>query len=274
MRNKVTERFIECHNKLLQENRIRSSRQFAIALGYLPQGITEILKGRRDVTIELLRKMVEVYHVSPTFLFKGEGAMIFDQDHISDLRVLTVVTDSHNDERIVHVPFPAQAGYANEYKDPDFYTELPTYTLPDLRFKSGTHRSFDINGDSMEPVLSEGDKVICSYTDPKYWFTDIKDHHVYVIVTNADIVVKRILNNLSRHRHLELFSDNDIYRPYRVNLADIREIWFVNTKISQFSHSIQHLNQASKNEQIEQALLQQMELIQALKDQMTEHFVK
>ena len=59
----VTQRFIKCHNKLREENRIRSSRQFALSLEYLPQSLSEILKGRRDVTIELLRKAVEKYKI-------------------------------------------------------------------------------------------------------------------------------------------------------------------------------------------------------------------
>jgi len=58
--NIVTERFIKCHNLLKEENRIRSSRQFALSLDYLPQSLSEILRGRRDVTIELLRKAVDV----------------------------------------------------------------------------------------------------------------------------------------------------------------------------------------------------------------------
>ena len=56
MNSIVTERFIKCHDKLLANNQVRSSRQFAISLDYLPQSLSEIVKGRRDVTIELLRK--------------------------------------------------------------------------------------------------------------------------------------------------------------------------------------------------------------------------
>jgi transcriptional regulator with XRE-family HTH domain len=94
----ITQRFIHCHNKLKEENRVRSSRQFAMALEYLPQSLSEILKGRRDVTIDLLRKAVEVYKINPVFLYTGEGPLFMSEDNRQDFRTLTVVTDPQNDE--------------------------------------------------------------------------------------------------------------------------------------------------------------------------------
>ena len=64
-----------------------------------------------------------------------------EEDHKS-FRVLTIVTDAHDDERIVHVPVPAQAGYASEMTDPAFIQDLPTFTLPDYKYKVGTHLLF------------------------------------------------------------------------------------------------------------------------------------
>ena len=68
MNSVITQRFIKCHNHLREENRVRSSRQFALSLEYLPQSLSEILKGRRDVTIELLRKAVEKYKINPVYV--------------------------------------------------------------------------------------------------------------------------------------------------------------------------------------------------------------
>ena len=66
-----------------------------------------------------------------------------EEDHKS-FRVLTIVTNVSDDERIVHVPVPAQAGYASELTDPTFIQDLPTFSLPDYKYKVGTHRSFDV----------------------------------------------------------------------------------------------------------------------------------
>ncbi len=241
MNSVVTQRFIKCHNKLKEDNRVRSSRQFALSLDYLPQSLSEILKGRRDVTIELIRKGVDVFKINPVYLYTGEGPMFMSEEDHKNFRVLTIVTNAQDDERIVHVPIPAQAGYAGEMADPTFVQDLPTFTLPDYKYKVGTHRAFDVAGDSMEPTLFEGDKVICSYLEPTLWESSLKDNHVYVIVSRGDVVVKRTTNKLKAEKQLILASDNSFYEPYRINVGDIREIWYVRAKISPFLPSPQNI---------------------------------
>ncbi|MCB0669429.1 MAG: peptidase S24, partial [Saprospiraceae bacterium] len=197
----VTERFIACHDKLKTDGHIRSSRQFALKLGYRAQNLNEILKGNRDAPLELIRKAVEIYQISPLYLYSGQGTMFLQQDQDPELKILTVVTDHEGKERIVHVPVPAQAGYSQELVDPIYFQELPAYSLPDKKYQNGTFRSFDVAGDSMQPTLYEGDKVICRFLEPSNWLTGIRDHHVYVIVTRTQVLVKRVLNNLYKHRH-------------------------------------------------------------------------
>lgn len=220
---------------------MRSSRQFAMSLDYLPQSLSEILKNRRDVTIELLRKAIEKYKMNPVYVLTGDGPMFMSEEDHKTFRVLTIVTDSKDEERIVHVPVPAQAGYAAEMAGPSFVHDLPSFTLPDYKYKSGTHRSFDVAGDSMEPTLFEGDKVICSYVEPTLWENAIKDNYVYVVVTRGDVLVKRVFNHLKEEKALLLASDNGFYEAYRVSMNDIREIWFVKAKISPFLSSPQNI---------------------------------
>ena len=262
----VTERFILVHNKLKDENHVRSSRQFALALDYLPQSLSEILKGRRDVTIELLRKAVERFKINPVYIYTGEGPMFLTEEDHKSFRVLTIVTNSQDDERIVHVPVPAQAGYSGEMTDPGFIEDLPTFTLPDYKYKVGTHRSFDVAGDSMEPTLYEGDKVVCSYLEPTLWETSLKDNYVYVIVTRGDVLVKRVFNRIKADKSLELRSDNDFYKPFTVNIGDIREIWYVRAKISPFMPAPQP-NQpqlSSEIRELKTTVLEQSNKINAL----------
>ncbi len=237
MNHIVTQRFIECFDKLKELNKVRSGRQFAMTLDYLPQSFSEILNGRRDVTIDLLRKAVEVYNFNPVYICRGDGSFFYREEGHDSARVLTIVTDPDDNERIVHVPVKAQAGYAGEQLDPVFVSELPAYSLPDYAYRSGTFRSFDVSGDSMEPVLYSKDKVICSFVEQHLWESGIKDHHVYVVVSAGDVLVKRVVNNIRRHRHLELHSDNDYYPPIRMNVNDIREVWMVRTRLADFDHS-------------------------------------
>lgn len=268
MNNVVTQRFIKCHQKLKDEKRVRSSRQFAISLDYLPQSLSEILKGRRDVTIELLRKAVEVYKINPVYIYTGEGPMFMSEEGNQSFRILTIVTNADEDERIVHVPVPAQAGYASDLADPTFVQDLPTFTLPDYKYKVGTHRSFDVSGDSMEPTLFEGDKVICSFLEPSLWETSIKDNFVYVVVTRGDILVKRITNLILKNKELTLISDNSYYEPYRVKISDVREIWYVRAKISPFLPSPQNIQNIMREDmkELQMTVKHQSRLIEKLNE--------
>lgn len=262
MNSVVTQRFINCHDKLKKDQRIRSSRQFALALEYLPQSLSEILKHRRDVTIELLRKAIDNFKINPVYLFTGEGPMFMKEEDHKNFRVLTIVTDSQNDERIVHVPMPAQAGYASESSDPTFIQDLPSYTLPDYKYKVGTHRSFDVAGDSMEPTLFEGDKVVCSYLEPTLWESSLKNSYVYVIVTKGDVVVKRVQNRIKDEKIVRLISDNPYYEPFDMKVADIKEIWYVRAKISPFLPSPGNIKSALHEEVTDlQTTLQQQSSI-------------
>lgn len=236
MISEVTKRFIQCHDVMKESGKIRSSRQFALRINYLPQNLNKVLKGERDIPMEALRMAVEEFRINPGFLYLGEGKMFLGEEGSDQFRLLTIVTDQENEEKIIHVPVPAMAGYAAEATDPEFISELPAYQLPGYDFQYGTFRSFDINGDSMIPVLHPGDKVVCRFMEPQDWVTDIRDHHVYVIVSRGAVVVKRVINNLSRHRHLQLISDNEEFKPYRINVNDIREVWYVKTRISNFDH--------------------------------------
>lgn len=235
MNHEVSKRFVDCIKQLKENGSIRSFRQFALSVDYLPQSLSEVMKGRRDATIDLIYKTIKMYNLSSNFLFEGKGDP-FNQGKDGDFRVVTIAVDKEGRENILHVPIPAQAGYASGMSAQVMEDDLPCYTLPDYQYKGGTYRSFDVSGESMEPVLEEGDKVICSFVEQSYWKHSIKDGQVYVIVTDEDVVVKRVGNKILSHGVLELNSDNDCFLPYTVDVKEIREIWHVKTRITNFFH--------------------------------------
>ncbi len=236
MNHTVSQRYVASIRKLKEEGKIRSFRQFAQSVDYLPQSLSEVINGRRDVTIDLLYKTINHYQLNPTYLFEGTGAM-FCCEKDNGFRVVTVMVDQHGEENIVHVPVPAQAGYASGMSTQVMQEELPTYSLPDYQYKSGTFRSFDVSGESMEPSLLEGDKVICSFIEPGFWKHSIKDGQVYVVVTTDDVVVKRLYNRIMSHGEVEAHSDNNYFLPYSIPIGEIKEIWHLKTRISKFDHS-------------------------------------
>lgn len=95
----LTERFIQVYEKLLFPHEIRSARQFAAKLECLPQSLHPILKGRRDISLELLEKVVRCFPVRAEYLFTGKGPMLVNEISTKEIQVLAVITDHSNNEK-------------------------------------------------------------------------------------------------------------------------------------------------------------------------------
>lgn len=139
----------------------------------------------------------------------------------SKLRVLATTVDSSNKENIELVPLKAKAGYKNGYADPDYIKKLPTFQLPIL-FNDRKYRMFQIEGDSMLPIPDKS-FVIGEYTENWY---DIKNGSAYILLTKEDgIVFKIVINDLKRKKKLILHSLNPAFKPYELEVNDVKEVW-------------------------------------------------
>ena len=234
MNNIVTKRFIDCLKLLKEEGRIKSFRQFALSVDYAPQSLSDIINGKRDVTIELVRKASLKYGVNTQYLFTGDGNSFMDRSP-EGLKVLSLITDKEGKELIAYVPVSAQAGYGEQLVDHSFLEELNCFSLPGHKYQSGSFRCFDISGDSMEPMLFSGDQVVCKYIELDRSFSNVKDNYIYVIVTYDSVVVKRVVKTEDESIGLMLISDNSFYEPYYLRPDEVREIWEVDSRISEFS---------------------------------------
>jgi len=138
-----------------------------------------------------------------------------------NLRILSTTVDAEGKELIEVVSQKAKASYLAGFSDPDFIEELPRFSLPFLP-QDKKHRVFQVDGDSMLPI-PEGAWLVCEYVDD--WFS-IKDGEKYVIVTEQDGVTFKIAYNQIREKErLLLCSGNPIYKPFYVNISDVREVW-------------------------------------------------
>jgi phage repressor protein C with HTH and peptisase S24 domain len=245
MCNIVTERFVSCLEKLKDSNEIKSIRQFALAVDYHPQNLNDIMKGKRDVTIELIKNAAEIYKINPQYIFTGHGSMFSDEEIIQQPAPSQTFKSL---EKIVYVPTAAHAGYTEQFHDPIFLDDLVSFSLPDYKFQHGTYRCFDIMGDSMEPSLYAGDKVVCSQVDSNNFYSSVRNNLVYVIVMEGSLVVKRVLNKVRENRTMMMLSDNSYYQPYEVSIEEIREIWHVEVKISPYLPSPNNIRNAFHEE--------------------------
>ena len=74
----------------------------------------------------------------------------------------------------------------------------------------------------MLPV-KDGSFVVARYVDD---ISDLKNGKTYILLTKDDgLVYKRVYNSIEEDNSLLLSSDNTMYRPYKVPLEHILELW-------------------------------------------------
>jgi phage repressor protein C with HTH and peptisase S24 domain len=140
-----------------------------------------------------------------------------------NLRVLTVQVGPDGDENIELVPVWAAAGYAAHGTEQTFIEKLPSFRLPGAAFNNGSFRAFQVHGASMQGTLEDGDWIICRYVEK--WAHDILDNRVYVVVSETDVLVKRVLNQINERGRLSLHSDNPSFDVQDMDWQEVREVW-------------------------------------------------
>ncbi len=208
--------------------------QFAAKLDIKRSLLGAYEEGRAEPKLELLQKIAEVFDVSVDDLI-GKDLSVPGSETKSPImsvsarskEILVVTADSSGKDNIELVPIKAAAGYLNGYADAEYVKELPKFQLPIL--KQGTYRAFEINGDSMLPLLP-GTIVIGEHVED---IKNIKSGKTYVLVSQREgVVYKRVFNYLNESGKLFLVSDNRHYSPYQVDGNEIMEAWSAKAYIS------------------------------------------
>lgn len=122
------------------------------------------------------------------------------------------------------VGIKAQAGYVKGFEQTDYMEGLEKYSLPPGVNPTGAMWSyFEVDGDSMEPTLYAGDILLASMLPHEDW-GDVKNFCVYVILTNQQLMVKRVFQK-SQDMWV-LISDNDeLYPQVLLPVSSILQVW-------------------------------------------------
>ncbi len=195
------------------------------------QGLAEVLelprttlgdyeRGKTEPNLAMLLKLADYFKVKVDELIRSD---LSHQDleilRNKDLRVLAISVDQDNRGNIELVDTKAEAGYLQNFSDPEYIRDLPKIAFPSI--PDGTYRGFEIRGDSMLPI-EPGSIVICSYVER---LSDIKDGRTYVVVSKDEGVVYKRLRNISDRNTLFLQSDNETYLPYELDYQHVAEVW-------------------------------------------------
>ncbi|GAA4368744.1 hypothetical protein GCM10023185_41750 [Hymenobacter saemangeumensis] len=194
-----------------------------------------------DTLVEVLQTYPEV---NPGWLLLGKGEMLTPAKaaeqpksakktteerahvHSGGMHSPAVVTlNMAGDEGIMLVPTPAQAGYQLSRERPQVLKEMDLELLTLPQFSGKLHRAFEVEGSSMEPTLWTSDVVIARCVAD---WRMVKPRHVYVVVTDDSMIVKRIPRPIQNSdEEVELLSDNSYFSPHVIPRETIWEIWEV-----------------------------------------------
>lgn len=133
-------------------------------------------------------------------------------------KLLPVIIDANNNDKVALVPRKAVAGYTKNLTDIKYLSKLQTFSFPNC---SGGF-AFEIEGDSMNPSkIEHGDYVICEELIEQ--IENVKAKQPYIVVlNNGDIVCKLIK---AEQNSLSLISTNKEYLPYSITLNKVIQIW-------------------------------------------------
>ncbi len=220
--------FIPHNIKFLRKKFGFTQETFAQELGINRPSVGAYEEGRADPRLTTLSRMAELFQVSVDELI-NEDLTKENRVPKQQVKVLAVTVDSaEEEEHIQLVPTKAAAGYTNGYSDPEYLTDLPKFNLPVLP-KSGTYRAFEINGDSMLPIVS-GSIIVGKYVEQ---LKEVSNGKTYVIITkNEGVVYKRVFNYLDEKGKFFLVSDNKSYDAYELDPDEIVELWEAKAFIS------------------------------------------
>jgi len=98
----VSKRFMEVFDELVERGRVDSMKEFCQRVDHLPQSLSQIRTGKRDITIDLLIKMFQKFNGNPIYILFGYGPKVVDDNKIPSLPNSQVESnDQQTDHRVI-----------------------------------------------------------------------------------------------------------------------------------------------------------------------------
>ncbi|EIJ37786.1 LexA family transcriptional regulator [Galbibacter orientalis] len=217
----------------------------------------DIERGKSKITGGMVVVLMEKFQVNPLWLYGKSTQKQLNTTVNTSPKVLTVTPE--NNEGIVLVNVKAAAGYPHNIQDLDWYEELPAFTIPLPEYRNATYRGFQVEGDSMLPMLHPKEWVLGKAVEN---ISMLGNHVICVVVMHDSVLVKKVQKHENKEL-LSLISINPEYPPITINTHQIQEIWEVSSKISsEFDESAGNMALS----QIQQSLTELKKEINLLKN--------
>ena len=194
-----------------------SKRALAAACGVSPGAVMHWTSGRvLTLSAENALKASQFLGVSVEWLTTGNGE--------KTLPIVAVNDDEQPPEGVVVIPeyrIECGAGSAGEPTFEEITESKPAYYRADWFTAHGTSpekcKRFTVHGDSMIPILFDGDSILVDCSIKK-----VTDGKIYAFSFDGDLRVKRLYKQLSGG--LRILSENPAVPEERIDPCDIDRI--------------------------------------------------
>ena len=248
--------------KKIREDHHFTQAEFAKVLG-IKNSTADIERGKTKISGQVVSKLLSEFNINPLWLF-GESSQRTIQINSGDVTPKIVTIDSQNQENMVLVNTKAAAGYPQNIQDVSWYQQLPAFDIPLPEYRNATYRGFQVEGDSMLPVLEPKEWVIGKAISS---LNEVNANAIYVVVLQDSVMVKKIKKLIGNagvnNAQISLVSINKEYAPYTIEANQIQELWEVNSKLS---FNIDSKGESADFKQLQDAMAQLASEVRSLKD--------
>ncbi len=226
----VNQQFRKVYDFLISLKRIRGKSELAEYLDTYNHVINDILKGKRNVTVEQLNKLFSAFDINANYLFGLSEDLFLEGAEIPEVSLPYLREIKKSAKRNIRLieDVRAFAGDSIDLTDTQAMQNLYRFSIPGLE---GDLFAIEIEGDSMTPTITSTDLIVCELLEKD---APLRDNQVYVIMTDT-VVAKRIqqIREDNQLVGLRLISDNDkVYKPYSIDLEEIRHILKVKCRVT------------------------------------------
>ena len=188
---------VKKHQHKLDEGEY-NKRTFAEKLGTHSGVVPAILNGERNVTERIITNLCRYFNVNEAYIRMGEGGM-FANNKAAEPSFFGAA----------NILFSAVHATAGDHISDEAVAEQDIrFGIPGLQ---GNLFAFNVKGNSMEPLLQEGDMVFCRHVEnPKY----LRKDEIYAVYAEGQVRIKYIeMERDTYEPQLKLISHNSVEHP-------------------------------------------------------------
>ncbi|MEM9990346.1 MAG: S24 family peptidase [Bacteroidota bacterium] len=184
-------------------------------------------KDKRVIDYKHARRLCKEYGVNETYMFEGTGTP-FGMD-LPDLSPISASNTPLHNILFTTVEAFAGSGQAMGQLNKE---RLSYFSMPGLQGDSMV--AFPITGNSMDPVIRDGDMVVCKEVG---LLSDVRDNKIYAVKSNGSLWIKYVQRIMDGHgivRRLKLISANHLeYDPFVEEVNEHTRLYQVIRRISE-----------------------------------------